>query len=63
MEKEIGQINQTKETNELTTEKLKTYKGFEDLNEEKAKESIKAIRSLARILFSAYTNENKGNVP
>ena len=48
-----------RKTNELTTEKLRTYKGFESISEEEAAASVDAIRKLAKILFYLYLNEEK----
>ena len=39
---------------ELTIEKLRTYDGFEDVDEEEAKEHIKLIKTFARVLFDIY---------
>lgn len=50
-------IEQTKE--ELTVEKLRAYDGFEDVDEEEAKEHIKLIKTFARVLFDIYQQENR----
>jgi hypothetical protein len=43
---------------ELTIEKLKTYKGFEDFSEEQAEIAIANIKRLAKFLFGLYSKEN-----
>ena len=45
--------------NELNFEKLKTYKGFENISEDEARAEIERIKSLARILLGIYVKENK----
>lgn len=50
-------IEQAKE--ELTIEKLRAYDGFEDVDEEEAKEHIKLIKTFARVLFDIYQQENR----
>ena len=44
---------------ELTIEKLRTYKGFENITEEEAQIHIIAIKKLARVLYGIYLNEQK----
>ncbi len=44
---------------ELTLEKLRTYKGFENVSDEKAAEDIKAIKTFARILYDIYQRESR----
>lgn len=46
---------------ELTYEKLKMYKGFENSTEEEAIKQIEIIKKLARILYYMYMNELKIN--
>ncbi len=46
---------------ELTYEKLKTYKGFENSTEEEAVKQIEAIKTLAKILYYMYMNEQQEN--
>jgi lipase chaperone LimK len=50
-------IEQAKD--DLTIEKLRAYDGFEDVDEEEAKEHIKLIKTFARVLFDIYQQENK----
>lgn len=45
---------------ELTIEKLRTYKGFENITETEAEIHIIAIKKLARVLYGVYLNEQKG---
>ena len=52
--KKIGTLNPNKE--ELTVEKLKTFKGLENLKEDEAQETVFAIQTLASIFYE-YTNE------
>lgn len=52
--KKIEMSNPNKE--ELTTEKLKTFKGLENLNDDEAQETVFAIKTLA-IIFYEFTNE------
>jgi hypothetical protein len=52
--KKIGTLNPNKE--ELTVEKLKTFKGLENLKDEEAQETVFAIQTLASIFYE-YTNE------
>ena len=40
---------------ELTTQKLKSYRGLEHLSDEEAQEQIFALKSLATILFKHLT--------
>lgn len=50
-------VNQNSNS-ELTVEKLKTYKGFENFTEEEANIAILNIKRLAKILFGMYINDN-----
>ena len=50
----IETLNPDKE--ELTVEKLKTFKGFENLEDKEAQETVFAIQTLANILYE-FTNE------
>ena len=43
---------------ELTIEKLRTYKGFENFTEEQAQIAIVNIKRLAKLLFGMYSNDN-----
>ena len=56
-ENSVFGIEQAKE--ELTIEKLRAYDGFEDVDEEEAKEHIKLIKTFARVLFDIYQQENR----
>jgi len=56
-DKSAFEIEQSK--NELTIEKLRTYDGFETVDEEEAEEHIKLIKTFARVLFDIYQQENK----
>ncbi len=47
-------LNPNKE--ELTVEKLKTFKGLENLNNDEAQETVFAIKTLASIFYE-FTNE------
>lgn len=53
--KQIKQSNQT----ELTYQKLKTYKGFENITEEESVKQIEGIKKLAKILFHLYETEKR----
>lgn len=53
--------NRVNEISELTIEKLKKYKGFENYTEEQAKIAIENIKRLAKLLFNIYTNDNPSN--
>lgn len=46
---------------ELTYERLKTFKGFEDITEIEAEEQIKIIKRIAKILYYLYMNEGQQN--
>lgn len=52
--KKSGTLNPNKE--ELTIEKLKTFKGLGNLKDEEAQETVFAIQTLASIFYE-YTNE------
>jgi hypothetical protein len=43
---------------ELTVEKLRGYKGFENISEEEAQIHIENIKRYARILLGKYRNDN-----
>ncbi len=45
--------------NELTYEKLKTFKGFENVTEAQAKKEIETIKRLAKILYYLYMHEER----
>lgn len=53
--------NEIKNVGELTVEKLRTYKKYENISEAEAKEKIKAIETFARILYNLSKNENKSH--
>ena len=44
---------------ELTLEKLRKYPEFEDVQEGEAEEHIKLIKTMARILFSMYQEDQR----
>lgn len=44
---------------ELTYEKLKTYKGFENITEPESVKYIESIKKLAKILFYLYEHEQQ----
>jgi len=46
---------------ELSPETLRTFKGFENSNDNEAKEQIQVIRKLARILIYLSQNEQTEN--
>ena len=54
-------VNQNSNS-ELTIEKLRTYKGFENFTEEQAQIAIVNIKRLAKILFGIYSKDNQSNV-
>ena len=56
-DKSTFEVEQSK--NELTIEKLRTYEGFENVDESEAKEHIKLIKTFARVLFDIYQQENR----
>lgn len=58
--KPIKKVNEPIEF-ELTYEKLKTYKGFENSTEEEAEKQIYAIKKLAKILFYLYLSDEHNN--
>ncbi len=43
----------------VTVEKLRTYKGFENVTDEEAEKQIETIKTLAKILFRMYENDNR----
>ena len=49
----------TTDKSKLTIEKLREYNGFEDVSGDEAKEHIKLIETMARVLFDIYKNEQK----
>lgn len=51
--------NDNKVKADLTLEKLKQYKGFENSTETEANQQIEIIKRLAKILFYMYINEQK----
>lgn len=51
---QIKKLNPNKE--ELTVEKLKTFDGFENIEDKEAQETVFAIQTLASILYE-FTNE------
>lgn len=51
-----GMLNPDKEA--LTVEKLKTFTGFEDLEDDRAQQIVFAIQTLASILYK-FTNEQQ----
>lgn len=53
-------VNQNSNS-ELTIEKLRTYKGFENFTEEQAQIAIINIKRLAKILFGIYSKDNPSN--
>jgi hypothetical protein len=53
-------VNQNSNS-ELTIEKLRTYKGFENFTEEQAQIAIVNIKRLAKILFGIYSKDNPSN--
>ena len=46
-------------SNELTINKLKTYKGFENITDQQAQESLNVIKTFARVLADIYKQQNK----
>jgi ERCC4-type nuclease len=46
---------------ELTYEKLKTYKGFENITEAEAVKEIEIIKKLAKILYYMYLKDQKNS--
>jgi len=50
-------VNQNSNS-ELTAEKLRTYKGFENFTDEQAQIAILNIKRLAKLLFGMYINDN-----
>lgn len=45
----------------LTPEKLRTYKGFENISDEEAIQQIEIINSFVRILRGIYVKQNSIN--
>lgn len=54
----IDNINSMKK-NDLTIQKLKTYKGFENITDQEAQESLNTINVFARVLADIYKQQNK----
>lgn len=52
--KKNNQVN-----SELTIEKLKTMKGFENVTDSEAEKEIDTIKKLAKILFYLYVKEEQ----
>lgn len=52
--------NETNEPSEswLTIERLRTYKGFENISDEQAEEEIKVLKTFILILYKMYEKEN-----
>ncbi|MDP1801449.1 MAG: hypothetical protein Q8L81_08860 [Bacteroidota bacterium] len=50
-------VNQ-KSNSELTIEKLRTFKGFENFTDEQAEKIIANIKRLSNLLFGMYSNNN-----
>lgn len=46
---------------ELTYEKLKTYKGFENITEAEAEQQIQIIKQLAKLMYCVYIEEQKNS--
>lgn len=44
--------------NWLTAERLRMYKGFENISDEEAEEEIKVLKTIILILYRKYENEN-----
>lgn len=44
---------------ELTVEKLRTQKGFENFTDEEAEKIIANIKRLSKLLFGMYANNNQ----
>jgi len=55
----LSHSNSFIENDELTVEKLRTYKGFENVSEEQAIQDITTIKAFARILYEKYKQENQ----
>lgn len=47
------------ERKRLTAEKLRKYKGYENVTDEEASQEIAFIETFARILFDVYKKEHK----
>ena len=43
----------------LTKEKIKTYKGFENISEEEAEEILTSIDTLCQIIYGQYQNQKR----
>lgn len=65
MERKLGKIKNIKTLNpnkeDLTVEKLRTFKGLENLNDEDAQETIFAIQTLANVLYDFTKEQNNKN--
>ena len=53
-----SKVNVSRE-GELTLEKLRTYKGFENSTEEEAIKQIEVIKRLAKIMYYMYITDGK----
>lgn len=58
--KKLGKLS-VPSMEELSYEKLKTFKGFENINETEAEKQILVIKKLAKILFYMYQQDNIDN--
>lgn len=56
--KTIKEVNASQQ-GDLTYEKLKMYKGFEDITEAEAQKEIEIIKRLAKILYSYMQEQEK----
>lgn len=52
-------VSEINNENNLTPEKLRTYKGFENLSDEEVEKNIELIKVFADILYRLYCNENR----
>jgi hypothetical protein len=57
----LNQNDELKGTSPLTTEKLKTYPGFENLSDEEAKEAVRTIKTCAQFFFDLYVSNKREN--
>lgn len=55
--KNAGSSDWTESKNELTPEKLRTYKGFENSTEEQAEKQIHFIKKMARVIYHLYQED------
>lgn len=58
--KQHDRVNITPQT-ELTYEKLKTYKGFENVTEAQVEKEIDTINRLVKVLYYLYVYEQQTN--